>query len=243
MTEGPFGRDPDERPGPREAPSRGEAPPAEPVKPRRPAPQRRPPSSTTWIVALLLTVIIVYVTFNTLTTEGPGSKGIEQGQKVPPFAAPLALANVKCEGDQECDVNALLQTRDGVPKACDVRGPEIVNSCELVEKGPLVLAFLVAPSQQCVDQIDVLEKVRPRFPDVQFAAVAIKGDHEQLNDIIREHGWELPVAYDHDGALANAFAVAVCPMITYADQGGVVRATTLGTADEQRIVQEIRKLR
>ena len=36
---------------------------------------------------------------------------------------------------------------------------------------------------------------------------------------IRERGWKLPVAYDHDGAVANAYAVAICPTITFARRG------------------------
>lgn len=196
-----------------------------------------------WVVAIILGVVIVYVTANTLTTEGPGSRGVAVGTEVPPFAAPLALANTRCNGDEECDANVLLKDSQGVPKACDVRGEDILNSCELAEEGPFVLAFLVEPSSECADQIDVLEEVRPRFEDdVQFAAVAIRGDHSDLNDLIRERGWELPVAYDHDGAIANAFAVAVCPTVTFVDQGGTVSATTLGTASEAEIVRNLKAL-
>jgi AhpC/TSA family len=246
MTEGPFGRDPgatgdEEDRGQSPTPKGGENPPPEPT--RAPVKQRRRPSSTTWIVSLLLVALVVYVTANTLTTDGPGSRGIVAGQEVPPFAAPLALADLKCEGGEECDVNVLIKESDGVPKACDVRGPQILNSCELEEKGPLVLAFLVAPSEQCIDQIDVLDKLRPRYPGVEFAAIAIKGNHADLNEIIRDRGWEIPVAYDHDGALANTFAVAVCPTITFADTGGKVQATTLGTASEAEIVKHLRELR
>ncbi len=196
----------------------------------------------TWIVAIVLAVVIIYVTANTLSTEGPGSRGIAVGTEVPPFAVPLALANTRC-GDEECDANVLIQDSQGVPEACDVRGEDILNSCELGEEGPYVIAFLVEPSKECADQIDVLDRLRPRFKDVQFAAVAIRGDHEELNDLIRARGWGLPVAYDHDGAIANAFAVAVCPTITFADTGGIVSQTTLGTASEDEIVREIKALK
>lgn len=244
MTDGPFGR---QQGGGSDPPPSGEnLPPQggdEPT-PGRPRPTgRRGPSGQTWIVAILLAIIIVYVTTNTLTTEGPGSRGVSEGTEVPPFAAPLALANLRCNGGEECDANVLLKESDGVPKACDTRGPDIVNSCELAEEGPFVLAFLVEPSEDCADQIDLLEEIRPRFEDeIAFAAVAIRGDHAELNDLIRKRGWELPVAYDHDGAIANAFAVAVCPTITFVDQGGVVNATTLGTASEEEIVREIKAL-
>ena len=38
----------------------------------------------------------------------------------------------------------------------------------------------------------------------------------------------MPVGCDHDGAVANAYAVAVCPTITFARAGGKVVADTLG---------------
>jgi hypothetical protein len=236
MSEGPFGR----KDLPPEAP--------EPA-PERPLPKPGPPrppagmaSNATWIAAVVIALVLIYVTINTLRTDSNGSKGVQTGQKLPPFAAPLALANAKCKGDEECDANVLVKASKGVPVACEVRGPQILNSCELREHGPLVLAFLVAPSQKCIDQIDLVDSLRPRFPGVQFAAVAIRGNHADLNAIIRRHQWKLPVAYDHDGAIANAFAVAVCPTITFAKRGGEVLETTLGTASKAEIVADIRKL-
>jgi hypothetical protein len=236
LSEGPFGR-------------RGEPTPPPPPEHEPPLPKPGPPrppagiaSNATWIAAVVIGLVLIYVTINTLRTEGQGSRGVPSGQQVPPFAAPLALANAKCNGGEECDANVQTRARDGIPKACDVHGPEVLNSCELTRK-PLVLAFLVAPSQKCIDQIDVLDRLRPRFPGVNFAAVAIRGDHDDLNDIIRRHGWELPVGYDHDGAIANAFAVAICPTITFARRGGEVVKTTLGTTSDAELVRDIRSIR
>lgn len=211
----------------------------------RPGPPRPPAgiaSPGTWVAGIALVLLIAVVTINTISTDSQGSRGITDGQRIPPFAAPLALANLKC-GGEDCDANVAIKARKGVPKACDVRGKNILNSCQLAERGPAVIAFLVAPSQKCIDQVDVLDRLRPRFPDVQFAAVAIRGDHSDLNGIIRRHGWTLPVAYDNDGAIANAFAVAICPTITFIRQGGVVGSTTLGSASEREIIADIRAIR
>lgn len=225
------------------------APPPDPDEPERRGPRPGPPRppagmapQATWILGVVVICVLAYVTVNTLRTESPGSRGVAAGTKIPPFAAPLALSDVKC-GGEECDANVLVRARDGVPKACDARGPNILNACALVERGPLVLAFLVAPSQRCIDQVDLLERLRPRFPDVQFAAVAIRGDHSDLNAIIRRQRWTLPVGYDHDGAIANAFAVAICPTITFVRQGGRVAKTTYGAASEAEIVRDVKALR
>ena len=99
-------------------------------------------------------------------------------------------------------------------RACEVRGPDVLNVCELAERGPVVLAFFAEPAERCDDEIDVLDRIRERHPRVQFAAVAIRGDRDDLRRRVRERGWTLPVGHDRDGAVANMYAVAVCPTIT-----------------------------
>jgi hypothetical protein len=74
---------------------------------------------------------------------------------------------------------------------------------------------------------------------VQFAAVAIRGDRTKLRDRIREHGWKLPVGWDRDGAVANTYAVAVCPVVTLAERGGKVKETLLGSQTQEQLVRAI----
>ena len=171
------------------------------------------------IVGVLALAVIAYIFYNSLTTEGPGSRGVEGGSELPAFAAPLALSDL--EGDADM--------------SCDERGEDVLNVCDLADRGPLVLAFFAEPIARCVEQIDVLDRLRARFPDVQFAAVATLGDRDELRARVRERGWDLPVGYDHDGAVANAYAVAVCPQITFARRGGEVVETTFGSQDEDQL--------
>jgi hypothetical protein len=180
------------------------------------------------IVGALAIAAIAYISFNSLRTEGPGSRGAAEGRELPAFAAPLALSRL--------DGDANLSER-----ACAVRGPDILNVCELAERGPVVLGFF-ADGDRCDDQIDVLDSLRPRFPDVQFAAVAIRGDRDALRRRVRERGWSLPVGYDRDGAVANAYAVAICPVVTLAERGGTVRRTLLGSQDAAALESELRGL-
>jgi thiol-disulfide isomerase/thioredoxin len=173
--------------------------------------------------------VIAYISYNSLETEGPGSRGVEPGRALPAFAVPLALSDL--EGDANVS-----------ERACEVRGEDVLNVCELAERGPVVLAFFAEPSDRCDDEIDVLDRLRTRFPDVQFAAVAIRGDRDDLRRRVRERGWSLPVGHDRDGAVANMYAVAVCPTITFADRGGEVRQTSFGTVapDElDRLIEEL----
>ena len=200
----------------------GEPPRPVPQPPAAVPPARR--STVTWIVGVAVVFAIAYITLNTLRTDAPGSRGIPAGKPMPPFAAPLATSTL--DGDANLATKPD-QGGQGRRPACDVRGPDVVNSCQLAEKGPVVIAFTAARSNTCDRQIDVLQRVRSRYPDVQFAAVAIRGNRDDLRALIRRRGWTLPVAYDHDGGVANAYAVAICPTVTFAYRGGKVQSTSL----------------
>jgi hypothetical protein len=181
-----------------------------------------------WFLALVAVVVLVYVSLNTLRSEHVGSQGPKVGSRLAPFAAPLALGGVK--GDVNIARKAG-QGSAGDKPACSVRGPGILNSCELGERGPFVLAFVATRGAQCTRELDQLERVSARHPHVQVAAVFIRGDRGDLRALVRKHGWRFAVAWDHDGILANLFGVAVCPQLTYALPGGIVQATSLGELD------------
>jgi hypothetical protein len=124
-----------------------------------------------------------------------------------------------------------------------VRGPQILNSCQLAARGPVALAFFATRSQRCEDQVTVLDRLRPRFPDVGFAAVAIRGSRADVRALVRARGWRLPVGYDRDGAVANAYAVAVCPTITFAYRGGKVAGTSLSDLNAAGVERWLRRIR
>ena len=90
--------------------------------------------------------------------------GLERGTRLPPFAMPLATSA------READANIATEPDsgpEGERPACRVRGPEVLNVCELAERGPVVLAFVVTRSGDCERQVDVLDRVAARFPDVR----------------------------------------------------------------------------
>jgi hypothetical protein len=193
-----------------------------------------------WFLALAAAALIVYVSLNTLSSQHVGSAGLKAGTRVPPFAAPLAL------GPLDAPVNIARKPNQGNlvgnTPACKVRGPGILNSCQLGERGPFVLAFLATRGEQCTHELDLLQRVRSRHPGLQVAAVSIRGERDDLRALVRRHGWGFPVAWDLDGRLASLFGVAVCPQITYALAGGVVQATSVGELDSAALDQRLTAL-
>jgi hypothetical protein len=193
-----------------------------------------------WLVGVVAVVVLGYITYNSLRTEGVGVQGLERGAALPPFAMPLA-ASAK-EGD------ANIATRphsgpEGDRPACSVRGRDILNSCELSERGPVVLALVVTRSGHCARQVDVLDRVAARVPGVAFAAVAVREDRDRLRELIRSRGWRVPVGYDQDGAVGNLYGLgAVCPLLTFAGRDGRVAGTHLGALDDAALEAAARAL-
>jgi len=181
------------------------------------------------IVGVLVFAAMVYIVLNTLRTEGPGSRGVPAGDRMPAFAVPLALSGL----DGDANVSE---------RACTVRGEDILNVCQEYEQGSVVLAFFVESSGRCDDQLDVLDRVRERFPDVRFAAVAIKGDREQLRGTIRARGWGLPVGYDRDGAVAGLYGVGGCPTFAFAYPGGTLQDASIGDLSAAQLSDRVDRL-
>ena len=106
----------------------------------------------------------------------------------------------------------------------------------------MVLAFFATKSDRCEQQIDVLERVRRRYPDVGFAAVSVRGDRADVRRIVRKRKWGMAVGYDHDGAVSNAYAVAICPTITFA-RDGKVAGTSFSLLSEAELAKRVEALR
>jgi hypothetical protein len=179
-----------------------------------------------WLVGVVGVVVLAYITLNSLRTEGLDPRGLDRGTELPPFAMPLATS--------ASDADANIATRPGsgaegdVP-ACTVRGAEVLNVCELAERGPVILAFVVTRSSDCARQVDVLDEVAPRVPEVQLAAIAVREDRDRLRRLIGERGWDVPVGYDRDGAVGNLYGLGVvCPLLTFAGRDGRVERSELG---------------
>jgi peroxiredoxin len=215
------------------------APPSQGPPPR--SPSRLPAGRPAWIVLAAAAIVLGYITINTLRTTGPGSRGPAIGSRIAPFAAPLATSNLV--GDAN-----VARRRDegsaGARPACDVTDPRALNVCTLERRGPLVLAFLTTDAGKCVRQLDTLATVAPRFPQVGFAAVAVRGDRAQLAALVRRHGWPFPVAQDRDGAVSDLYGVAICPTVVFAARGGTVRSTALGgeVATPAKLAARVRAL-
>ena len=195
-----------------------------------------------WIAVLAGVAILAYITFNTLSTPGVGSRGPAAGDHLPPFAAPLVTSDLV--GDANVATVRNHGNAAGAVPACTVRDPRALNSCTLARRGPVVLACLTAGSDHCIAELAAMQAIAPRYPQVGFAAVAVRGDRGDLRKLVREHRWRFPVAEDRDGAVANLYGVAICPTVVLAYRGGTVMHTALAgeVATPVALARSVRRL-
>ncbi len=145
-------------------------------------------------------------------TRGFGPIGVPPGQRLHWFVAPLATGNV----DKDANLN---------PR-CDPShpNPQALNLCPWVaDRSPVVLAFFVSGSSDCVRQIDTVQKVSRKLGNAaHFAAVNVRGNRRTTLGLVRTHRWTIPVAFDLDGAVGDIYGVEVCPLLELARRGGTV---------------------
>jgi hypothetical protein len=176
-------------------------------------------------VGVLGVLIVALALINAALSKHNGASGLEPGRRLPPFAVPLATGNVPGQANVAAAPN---EGAAGRRPACSVRGPQILNVCELYESGPVVLALFV-DSGSCPAILGDLQSIAPSFPGVRFAAVALGGDRASVRRAIAARGVRFPVGIDSDGALLVLYRDASCPQLTLAYPGGVVQSRALLT--------------
>ena len=212
---------------------------------RAPEPERRPPGSRySWVVGVAFLIVIIVVGINSLPNAGRGFSGPQVGQRIPVFASPSAT------GTRAGDANIKQSARDdsigaGKTPACDVRGPGVVNLCQLSRRGPVVLVVAIPGVSRSEQQLDLVERVRREVPGVQFVGVVSNEKRGQVAELVRKHQWRFPVAIDPDRALFNLYRVALPPTIVFARRGGevmrVVANRTLSEAELRAAAQRLER--
>jgi len=196
-----------------------------------PAPPR-PRSPFGWLIALVAGALLIYISINNLGNAGSVPRGVAPGKRMPPFATPLALSRL--EGDANV-ATADGQGQRGERAACKVRGPAILNSCQLSDGAPVVLALVAVGEPSCAAQLDRIQRARAAFPGVRFAAVAARTDRVRLRREIMRRRWRFPIGFDADGAVFTRYGVVDCPTTVFAYPGAVAMRTTIRPLSQRQL--------
>jgi AhpC/TSA family len=199
--------------------------------PQAAGPPARPSGVYNWVIGVLFFAVIALAAFSTLPDAGSGLRGPEEGEVLPDFAA----ANAAGGSDADANIKQSGSGGDGTA-ACEVRERAALNICDLRASKPVVITFAFTRGADCEPAFDVVEEVWKEFPGIAFVGVFSGEKREKVIQLVRNRGWNFPVAVDPDGAVTNLYGVGGCPTTTFAYKGGEVMDNELGelSADELR---------
>lgn len=165
---------------------------------------------------------------------------------LPEFAVPVAVSALEGDANVAQDDCATLQLPcpPGARRtpACRVPGADVIRVCDLFAR-PAVISFWFAEGGNCVAQQDVVERAYARYRGrVSFLSLDVRDDRGTVRDLIRRHGWRMPVGYDRDGAVATLYRVGGCPTFAYVYPGGTLRSASIGMLTGRQLDARIGEL-
>lgn len=202
-------------------------------------------------VGVIFLILIAIATIHTLAGGGgEDTLGLDKQPPrwpLPEFAVPEASA--KLEGDaniaqDDCESSSLpCPSGSERSPACRIKTAGAIRVCELFDK-PLVISFWFATGD-CPAQQNAVSAAYERYRGrVNFLSIDVRDSRGTVRELVRRHGWKMPVGYDRDGAVASLFRVGLCPTFAYAYPGGTLESasiTTLSAAELDRRVAGLLK--
>jgi thiol-disulfide isomerase/thioredoxin len=218
---------------------------------RKPSERRRPASRYSLFVGLAFLVLIVVATVNTIRTRDDGILGTsvaEHGEALAEFAVPELLGAATGDANiyqDDCATGSNPCPADQRhPAACEIDARGAIRVCDFFDR-PLLISFWFTGGADCLPTQDLLDKVSRNYRGrVNFLSIDIRDDRDQARQIAREHGWQIPVGWDADGAVSNLYRVGVCPTVAFVYPGGLLSEAKLGTGElsEQQLTADIDRL-
>jgi AhpC/TSA family len=191
------------------------------------------------VVGVVFIIAVIVAGANALRHSGGSLHGPAVGKRLPAFAAPLATGGL--DGDANVKQRPGQSNQLGAVPACEVRLPGSISSCALSRK-PLVLSVIVPGAKRCEAQLDLFQRMAPRYPRAQFAAVVSGAKRQKVAALVHQHGWSFPVAVDRDLSVFNLYHVAVCPTTAFVLRGGKVESTSIKPLSEAQTAARLRAI-
>lgn len=187
-------------------------------------------------VGVIFAAILIVAFLHGIGGNGGGTLGLnEQPQHwpLPEFAVPVAAGEL--EGDanvaqDDCETSRLpCPEGDRRTPACRVAGADAIRVCDLFKLPAVISFWFDKGGSSCVTQQDAVDQVFERYRGrVSFLSLDVRDDRDAVRDLIRQHGWRMPVGYDRDGAVAGLYRVGGCPTIAYVFPGGTLQSASAG---------------
>jgi hypothetical protein len=202
-------------------------------------------------VGLIFLAVLVAATIQTLGGNGGGGTlGLDRQPErwpLPEFAVPAAAG--RPEGDanvaqDDCESAAVPCPEDArrLP-ACRIDVAEAIRVCDLFDRALVIAFWFTKGGGSCVDQQDVVDSVYERYRGrVNFLSLNVRDDRDTVRELAAERGWEMPVGYDRDGAVAGLYRVGGCPTFAYAYPGGTLQSAGIAEPTARDLAARVERL-
>jgi hypothetical protein len=205
--------------------------------------RERPRSTSRYsiYVGIAFLILIAVATYNTFRTKGGGVLGgntTDVGDALSEFAVPELIGGADADANvyqDDCSSSANpCPADDRRTPACEVDLPHVLRVCDFFDR-PLVISFWFSTPSDCPPTQDAVNAAAERWRGrVNFLSIAVRGDRDELAQIVRDRGWTLPVGWDRDGAVSNLYRVGVCPTVAFVRTGGVLEQAKIGSDELER---------
>jgi peroxiredoxin len=178
-------------------------------------------------VGVLFLAAIVFAAINAISNKAPS---LEPGDHLPKFAAPSAT------GETDKDVNI------DPERACKIRVKDAIRVCDYFDRPLVIVAWFKRGCDSCRPQLDAVERVRKRFPNVHFLGLDVKDSLDNARKEVREHGWGFPMALDRNGDASRLYAIVGGPTLFFAYPGGILQRIVRGELDDRELAADVEAL-
>ena len=194
----------------------------------------RPGARYSAFVGLAFLGLIAIAAINAARTGEGTILGTEEirGEPLPEFAVPDIRGNL--DGDANVAQDDCESSRNPSPveerrtPACEIDPAGAIRVCDLFDR-PLALSFWFTRGAECLPAQDVFDEVAREYRGrANFLSVNIRDERDQVERIVAEQGWRVPVGWDRDGAVSNIFRIGVCPTVAFAFPGGIFESAAVG---------------
>jgi hypothetical protein len=200
-------------------------------------------------IGLVFLALIVVATIHTLNGGGEDTLGLDKQPvrwPLPEFAVPAAAGGL--EGDanvyqDDCESSSLpCPSGSRREPACGITTAGAIRVCDLFGR-PLVISFWFGTTGTCEAQQNVVSAVAERYRGrVNFLSLDVRDSRGSVRELVRERGWEMPVGFDRDGAVAALYRVGGCPTFAYAYPGGTLQSASIGELGVGGLSQHVEEL-
>lgn len=201
------------------------------------------------VVGLIFAAVIVIAVISNVGSNDEGTLGLDEFEArwpLPEFAVPRA--ETKLEGDANVAQDNCETAQDPCPAAdrrepaCRIDTPRSLRVCDYFDR-PLVISFWFSPGGNCTEQQDTVSGVYRRYRGrVNFLSLNVRDDRETVRDLIAKRGWQMPVGYDRDGAVASLYRLGGCPTFAYAYPGGTLQSASSGVLSATQLEARVEQL-